>query len=295
MPFTVATWNINSVRLRVRLVTRFLRTYQPDILCLQEIKCISDNFPYAAFRRLGYRHIAVNGQRGYHGVAIISRLPFVAESQRSFCGKDDARHIAVTIADGDDKIELHDFYVPAGGDEPDVSVNEKFAHKLAFLDEMKGWLGASDPDRSAILVGDLNVAPMEQDVWSHKQLLRIVSHTPMETERLDAILAGGGWIDAARHFVPAEEKLYTWWSYRARDWQASDRGRRLDHIWVTEQLADRLTGVKIVRAARGWPRPSDHVPVIAKLATADERSAFDREQRLPDALELADRAGELLR
>lgn len=292
MPLTVATWNINSVRLRIRLVTRFLRTYQPDLLCLQEIKCIADNFPYAAFRRAGYRHIAVNGQRGYHGVAIVSRLPFTSETARGFCGKDDARHIAVTVADGDDAIEVHNFYVPAGGDEPDPDINDKFAHKLAFLDEMLAWLGGADPKRRAVLVGDLNVAPMEEDVWSHKQLLKVVSHTPMETERLDRILAAGGWVDVARHFVSADQKLYTWWSYRARDWLASNRGRRLDHIWVTAPLADRLTGIDIVRDARGWQRPSDHVPVIAGIARQDERLAVDRKQRFADAAELVDGSGE---
>ncbi len=294
MSLSVATWNINSVRLRISLVTRFLKAHQPDILCLQEIKCIADNFPYAAIRRAGYPHIAVNGQRGYHGVAIVSRLPFTAESRRGFCAKDDARHIAVTVADGGGEIEIHNFYVPAGGDEPDTAINEKFAHKLAFLDEMLDWLSTADPNRSAVLVGDLNVAPMEHDVWSHKQLLKVVSHTPLETERLDAILAAGGWVDVARQFVPAQDKLYTWWSYRAKDWQASNRGRRLDHIWVTAPLADRLSGIEIVQAARGWPRPSDHVPVIASLSGAGEPSALDRQQSVANALQIAERAGEAL-
>ena len=266
MSFSVATWNINSVRLRIGLVGRFLKQHRPDLLCLQEIKCTADNFPYLAFRKLGYHHIVVNGQPGYHGVAIVSRLPFAAESRRSFCGKDDARHLSATIAVGSANITLHNFYVPAGGDEPDPETNPKFEHKLAFLEEMRDWLGGTNGDELAILVGDLNVAPLEQDVWSHRQLLKVVSHTPMETERLQAILSAGGWVDAARHFVPAEERLYTWWSYRARDWRASNRGRRLDHIWVTAPLAHRLHGIEIVSDARGWNRPSDHVPVIASIA-----------------------------
>lgn len=265
MPFKIATWNINSVRLRIRLVTRFLRAHSPDILCLQEIKCLEDNFPYKALRRLGYEHIAVKGQRGYHGVAVISRVPFVSESTRDFCGKGDARHLHVTVADGGGEIDLHNYYVPAGGDEPDPAINPKFAHKLSFLEEMRDQMAETDAGRSAILVGDLNVAPMEQDVWSHRQLLKIVSHTPMETERLNAIIEAGGWTDVARHFVPADEKLYSWWSYRARDWRASNRGRRLDHIWVTEPLVARLLGVEILSEVRGWPRPSDHVPVIATI------------------------------
>lgn len=268
MTFSVATWNINSVRLRIRQVTRFLRAHNPDILCLQEIKCLADNFPYRALRRLGYEHIAVNGQRGYHGVAIISRVPFTSESARQFCGKDDARHVAVTVANGSGDIELHNFYVPAGGDEPDPVSNPKFQHKLSFLEEMRDWLGQANKRRSAILVGDLNVAPLEQDVWSHKQLLKVVSHTPMETERLGAIIESGGWNDVARHFVPADEKLYTWWSYRARDWRLSNRGRRLDHVWVTKPLVNRLKNIEIFADARGWPRPSDHVPVLATIDAA---------------------------
>src|SRR5262249_51472694 len=160
-------------------------------------------------------------------------------------------------------ILLHNFYVPAGGDEPDANVNDKFAHKLAFLDEMRGWLTGAETDRNAILVGDLNIAPHENDVWSHRQLLNVVSHTPVQTEGLEAIRLAGGWVDAVRRFVPMEEKLYTWWSYRAHDWAVSNRGRRLDHIWVTPHLAPRLEGIEVVRDARGWQRPSDHVPVIA--------------------------------
>ncbi len=268
MTLSVATWNINSVRLRIRIVTDFLKKHQPDVLCLQEIKCTNDQFPYKAFRKRGYTHMAVNGQRGYHGVAIVSRLPFLSEGRQGFCGKDDARHISVRIADGSSDIELHNFYVPAGGDEPDPVVNPKFAHKLAFLEEMSMWLDAERTGRAAMMVGDLNVAPMEHDVWSHRQLLRVVSHTPPETERLEAIRAGGKWVDVARRFVPADQKLYTWWSYRALDWEASNRGRRLDHIWVTEPLAPRLDSIEVVRVARGWKRPSDHVPVIARLAAA---------------------------
>lgn len=265
MPFTIATWNINSVRRRIDLVGAFLDSHAPDILCLQEIKCRQDLFPYEPFRRRGYDHILVNGQKGYHGVAIVSRRPFAGSTTRGFCGKNDARHAAVAISDGSlGDIRIHNFYVPAGGDEPDPEINAKFAHKLAFLDEMKSWLTGDETARPAILVGDLNIAPYENDVWSHNQLLRVVSHTPVETEGLEALRIHGGWVDAVRRFVP-DEKLYTWWSYRAIDWAASDRGRRLDHIWVTKPLAPRLAGIEIVRDARGWQRPSDHVPVIARF------------------------------
>jgi exodeoxyribonuclease-3 len=265
MALTVTTWNINSVRLRINLVAKFLKAHRPDVLCLQETKCPDDAFPLKRFRRLGYEHIAINGQKGYHGVAVVSRLPFDTVDKRIFCGKSDCRHIAVSFGDKaalHEKITIHNFYVPAGGDEPDPEVNAKFAHKLSFLDEMTAATEIRPASNErAILVGDLNVAPLEHDVWSHKQMLKIISHTPIECEKLTAAQKAGAWVDAMRLQVPESEKLYSWWSYRAQDWQASDRGRRLDHIWVSPALGDRVHSLNVLRAARGWDRPSDHVPV----------------------------------
>ena len=114
----------------------------------------------------------------------------------------------------------------------------------------------------AILVGDLNIAPHEDDVWSHKQLLKVVSHTPIEVEKFEAARIAGGWDDVMRRHQP-EGKIYSWWSYRAKDWAAADKGRRLDHIWATPDLAERSTGFRILRDARGWEKPSDHAPVFA--------------------------------
>ena len=269
MQLTVTTWNINSVRLRINLIAKFLKAERPDVLCLQETKCPDDKFPFKRFRRLGYDHIALNGQKGYHGVAVVSRVPFDSADIRNFCDKVDCRHIAVTFGEkaqlGEPTV-LHNFYVPAGGDEPDPEINVKFAHKLAFLDEMRSAQTLHPVAKQrAILVGDLNVAPLEHDVWSHKQMLRVVSHTPIECEKLSAVQASGGWVDAARTFVPGPTKLYTWWSYRASDWRAADKGRRLDHIWVSPAVADRLSGVTVSKESRGWARPSDHVPVTATL------------------------------
>jgi len=269
MTLSVATWNINSVRLRIGLVADFLKAHRPDVLCLQEIKCINDNFPYKAFRRRGYTHIAVNGQKGYHGVAIVSKRPFLSKDIRMFCGKVDSRHVSVAFGESAGlaaPLVLHNFYVPAGGDVPDPEVNEKFAHKLQFLEDLATWWDEQrTPSARRILVGDLNVAPLETDVWSHRQLLNVVSHTPAEVERLGAVQAAHDWVDAVRHFIPPERKLFSWWSYRARDWAASDRGRRLDHIWVTPALVPALRDAEILREARGWPQPSDHVPVLVDL------------------------------
>jgi exodeoxyribonuclease-3 len=265
MPLTIATWNINSVRLRLPLVERLLREAAPDILCLQEIKCPDDLFPLEALSALGYGHIAVSGQKGYHGVATISRRPVEIVDRRRFCDIADCRHISVRFSAGGKLLLLHNFYVPAGGDEPDPAVNAKFRHKLDFVAEMNAIRAEHDEVSGSILVGDLNIAPLEHDVWSHKQLLKVVSHTPVETEGFEAMRIAGGWVDLMRHDVPPERKLYTWWSYRAQDWAASDRGRRLDHVWASPNLLPHFAGYDILREARGWERPSDHVPVIARF------------------------------
>lgn len=263
----LATWNINSVRLRMPIVADFLNEHAPDVLCLQETKCRDSEFPAADFRKLGYSHLAINGQKGYHGVCIASRIPFDRIDRREFCGMGDARHIAVVFPEGafgPETTTVHNFYVPAGGDEPDPDANPKFAHKLAFLDEMADWFRTMGLARDhAVLVGDLNIAPLESDVWNHKAMLKVVSHTPIEVERLNLVREAGPWIDVTRNSVPEGDKLFTWWSYRSPNWLESDRGRRLDHIWTSEALAPHIHSVEVIKAARGWERPSDHVPVIA--------------------------------
>jgi exodeoxyribonuclease-3 len=264
MALTLATWNINSVRLRLDIVRRFIAEAQPDVLCLQETKSPDEHFPRAAFDELGYKHQLVHGMKGYNGIAILSRVALGESGTQSWCKRKDCRHGTVTLPGG---IELHNIYIPAGGDIPDPAVNPKFAHKLQFLDEITAWFGAERrPDKPMIVVGDLNIAPLETDVWSHKQLLKVVSHTPIEVEKLGRLQDSARFVDAVRRFVPAEQRLYSWWSYRAHDWSLSDRGRRLDHIWVTPALVGGLVEARIHRDSRGWPKASDHVPVMVTLA-----------------------------
>jgi exodeoxyribonuclease-3 len=263
----IATWNINSVRLRLGLLDKLVEAVRPDVICLQETKVVDQQFPLAALEPLGFPHIVFRGMKGYNGVAILSRVPLERlHDAPDWCGKDDCRHIAVSLQSPSGPVELHNFYVPAGGDVADRTANVKFAHKLDFIAEARQWFAARTGLQRAVIVGDLNIAPLEHDVWSHKQLLDVVSHTPVETEGLNAWM-NAGFADAVRHFVPADEKLYTWWSYRNQDWRASNRGRRLDHIWVTPDLVPALRSYVVHQDGRDWEKGSDHVPVCVEIET----------------------------
>ena len=262
----IVSWNINSVRLRAPLIEQLIAQINPDIICLQEIKCPNDSFPEKQLRKAGFEHCAVNGIKGYHGVATLSREPFVETNIIDYCNKGDGRHIATTHMLGKTSFTIHNFYVPAGGDEADPEINEKFAHKLNFLAEMKQQFTAAQQPDKMVLVGDLNIAPFEHDVWSSKQLRKVVSHTDIERQIMGELRDTLNWEDVARRFVPETEKLYSWWSYRAKDWDAADKGRRLDHIWVTPNLSQHVTHYDVLREARGWERPSDHAPLFIDMA-----------------------------
>jgi exodeoxyribonuclease-3 len=257
----IASWNINSVRARLEIVEKFLREEQPDILCLQETKVIDGDFPKAGFHALGYEHMILCGQRMHHGVAILSRLPMREEVRFDWQANGEARHIGVRLQNG---IRLENVYVPAGGDIPDRDQNPKFGQKLDFVERMTRW---SESCRCpTIMVGDFNIAPLECDVWSHKQLLNVVSHTPIEVEALNGLQASNDWVDLGRHFHPAPGRLFTWWSYRSPDWSKNDRGRRLDHMWATRDVAALAVGHHVHEPCRNWTRPSDHVPLVTEFS-----------------------------
>lgn len=267
MVLTVTTWNVNSVRKRLDVLARVDDAVRPDVLCLQETKVTDDLFPHEAVAALGYPYRLVHGMKGYNGVAILSRRPFRRTGTRRWLDRADCRHAHATI-DGDDgrQLTVHSLYVPAGGDDPDPVRNPKFAHKLAFLDAMATWSrGLARRGARAILTGDFNVAPLPADVWDHARLRNVITHTPAEVGRLDRIAACGSWTDGVRRFIADPEPLFTWWSYRAADWAAADKGRRLDHVWVSEPLAGSLRAAHVLRAARGWAPASDHVPVTVTL------------------------------
>jgi exodeoxyribonuclease-3 len=261
----IATWNINSIRIREAALAEFVRAHAPDILCLQETKCEDAHFPHEMVKRLGFPHLVLTGEKSYNGVAILSKLPLKLHATFDMIGNGHKRHIAAELPDG---TIIHNFYVPAGGDIPDPIENHKFDEKLRFVAAMRDWSSQEvNAKNKVVIVGDFNIAPGIHDVWSHKQLLKIVSHTPVEVDALTELLAqSGGWVDALRELVPPEKKLYSWWSYRNRDWAKSDRGRRLDHIWFTPALKPQLKTGLIMREARGLENPSDHVPVMVELA-----------------------------
>ena len=257
----IATWNINSVRLRRDLVKQFLDASDVDILCLQETKTEDKTFPADFFAEAGWAHQAIRGEKSYNGVAILSRTPLDDVTHMKWAGKDDCRHISARTESG---VTIHNFYVPAGGDIADPDENPKFAHKLTFLAEMTAHFVKNQPEK-AVLVGDLNIAPLAEDVWSTKQLLKVVSHTPVETDGLKALMAKGNWHDPVRAYFGDDEQIYSWWSYRSRDWQVNNRGRRLDHVWVSTDLAGSVTKAEILTDYRNAEKPSDHVPTIITL------------------------------
>ena len=260
----IATWNINSIRTRAEHLARFTTEAEPDVVCLQEIKVAPDKFPAEACRALGYPYVAVHGQKGYNGVAILSKLPFDGEERWSWWGQDDARHLTVRFPDA---FDLHVFYVPSGGPKPDTEANPKFAHKLGFIDEMIRWSrDARLGERKAVILGDLNVAPLETDVWNHKTIKRQVGHTPTECARMAELCEAADYTDVGRYYVPPDAPLYTWWGYRHPQSFEKNYGWRLDHVWVTPPLVPHLRGHRVHHQTRAWDKPSDHVPVVVDLA-----------------------------
>lgn len=259
----IITWNINSIRIRIPLLQKLVHLYNPDIIALQETKVEDKLFPVTECINLGYKYITYSGQKSYNGVAILSRISFESTFVINLYN-DEKRHIAINIGE----LSIHNFYVPAGEDIPDANVNIKFKHKLCYVDFMNAWfLNNKSKKDKIILLGDLNIAPLESDVWSSYQLRNVVSHTDIERKKLMHNITSFDWIDAVRFFSGKHEKLYSWWSYRNVDWSKSDRGRRLDHIWISHPLESKIKSCIIIKDARGWDMPSDHVPVMLEIET----------------------------
>ncbi len=265
MILRIASWNVNSVRLRLDHILRFVSEARPDVLCLQEIKCQESEFPRRALAAAGLPHVLVAGQKGWHGVAIASAVPLEPLPALGVCREGQARSLSARVAG----LDLHTLYVPAGGDLPDPALNAKFAHKLDFFARLTAKMAVLDGQSPVVLCGDLNVAPGMFDVWSHRQMSKVVSHTPIEIAAMESLRASLGFVDVIRRAHPEPEKVFTWWSYRAADFRTSDRGLRLDHIWVSPSLAPRIAedpaSSRVYQDVRAWTRPSDHVPVSFDL------------------------------
>ncbi len=265
-PLSLISWNVNSVRKRLDQLIRMIDRWDPDIICLQELKADTDMVPADAIAASGYEHQAIAAQPGYNGVAILSRLPLSDIENFTWAERPDARHIFARVASTG--IGVHCVYVPAGGDVPDRDANPKFDFKLRYLDDLadhfSGTYGFRDP---MILAGDLNVAPLPTDVWSHTKLKNVITHTEIEVAALERVKRSLNWIDTQRELVGEDDPVFTWWSYRAADWEATNKGRRLDHIWVTPGLKDDITDVEVLTAVRHWSPPSDHAPVRLLLGS----------------------------
>lgn len=252
----IATWNVNSITARIGHVLRWCDEASPDVLCLQEIKCVDEKFPHRKFRDIGYPYFAGHGERGYNGVAIVSKLP-LEDVERNLPGDEDAarRMIAATV----DGIRIVNVYIPHGT----KLGSEKFAGKLDWIARLRKYFDERfETDDDVILCGDINVAPHELDVWN-PLLWRNKMHF-LKPER-DAVLELKKWgfIDLYRH-INGSEREYSWWSNFHHDFE-KDRGLRIDHIWASPPLAETCTDCWIDKEPRGWDRPSDHAPVLAEF------------------------------
>jgi exodeoxyribonuclease-3 len=229
-----------------------------DVICLQETKVRDDKFPIEQINNIGYKHLLYTGDGGQCGVAILSKIKIDSIENINIinAGK---RHIHFKL----NNVNIHNFYIPAGGDEPDVNINPKFKQKLEYLDYIINLF--SSIKSNTIILGDFNIAPMQNDVYDHKKLLKVVSHSPIEIEIMNKWIKLGNFVDIARSFVDENQKLYTWWSYRVRDSYIKDYGRRLDHIWCTQDLFSKVKSFEILKHFRTMVRPSDHVPVVCKI------------------------------
>ena len=259
----IATWNVNSVRVRLEHIARFTQETAPDVLCLQETKARDTDFPTDALTEMGYKHQIFAGIPSYNGVAVLAKTPIV-ESDAPRLDSNDARHLSVSLPEYD--LSLDNVYVPAGGDIPDPELNDKFAYKLDFMAKLIEKMTLEKPKRYIIL-GDINIAPGEYDVFSHRQMLKVVSHTPVEIAAFEALIKSNDWHNSLRADIPEPQRLHSWWSYRVREWQPESRGLLLDHLLLSPDLKPHQHQAFLVQETRGWqPKPSDHAPLVIDLA-----------------------------
>jgi exodeoxyribonuclease-3 len=258
----IATWNVNSLSIRLPQVLDWLQVQPVDVLCLQELKLTDDKFPLEALQAAGYAHCAVFGQKTYNGVAILSRSP-LAEVQRNISGFEDeqARVIAATVAGPLGPLRVVNGYFVNG----QAPGSDKFAYKMRWLDGLRQWLALQmQAHGQLVLLGDFNITVDERDTYDPVALRETIHHTTEERDQFQALLALG-LTDAFRMFEQPE-KSYSWWDYRELAFRRN-RGLRIDHILVSQALLPRVRSCVIDRAPRKNERPSDHAPVIVELAS----------------------------
>ncbi len=265
MALRIATWNVNSVRTRLDQVSAWLRTEGPEVLCLQETKVADDLFPHAAFEALGYRAV-ISGQKAYNGVAILSRLPIedvrvgfaalLADDPEAVGLGEQKRLISASI----DGVRVLNLYVPNGSG----LTSEKYPYKLEWLACLRRYLEALEEEGEPLaMVGDFNIALDSRDIHDPDRLSGGIMASEPERQALSAAL-GDRLSDVFRVFEP-ERGHWSWWDYRSGAWDR-DRGWRIDHIYLSEELLACATGCVIHKDQRGNEQPSDHAPVVVHLA-----------------------------
>jgi exodeoxyribonuclease-3 len=275
-PMRIATWNVNSVRTRLAQVLAWLEKEQPEVLCLQETKVADDLFPHAAFQALGYGS-AISGQRAYNGVALLSRLPLedVRIGLEALLPDDpeapvlsEQKRVISALVEG---VRVLNLYVPNGS----ALGSDKYRYKLQWLACLKRYLAAqAERGEPLCMVGDFNIGPEDRDLHDPGRLSGGIMASEPERQALSTLL-GERLVDAFRLFEPGAGH-WSWWDYRSGAWE-TNRGWRIDHIYLSEELAACATGCVIDRSPRANPQPSDHAPVLVNLAwpPADDDDTAD--------------------
>ena len=256
----IATWNVNSIRQRMDNLQAWLRERAPDIVCLQEIKCTDDAFPREPLEALGY-NVAVHGQKTFNGVALLSKFPFDEVAPGLIGDSEDvqARFLEALVSTKAGVLRVVSLYLPNGNPAP----GDKYTYKLKWMDRLAAFardrLALEEP---LVLAGDYNVIPDPRDAKRPEAWVNDALFLPPTRERFRSLI-NLGLTDAVRA-VSDDSGLYSFWDYQAGAFQKND-GIRIDHLLLSPQAADRLTGAGIDRHVRGWDKPSDHVPVYADL------------------------------
>ena len=257
----IATWNVNGVRPRKDQILDLLHKEDLDLICLQETKVADALFPGQDFVDAGYGHQHLVGQKAYHGVAILSRIPFVKTDRQIFADLDDKRHAEVRLENG---LSINCFYVPSGGDQPDRATNPKFDHKMRFLADLQE-LAARTRDQASLWLGDFNVAYRENDTWNHKKNRRLIGHCDEERAALTAVLEAGNFTDLPLQALGDTARFFTWWGYRYKLSVEKDYGWRLDQAFASQNCASKVKGSRVLKETRLQPSPSDHIPIVVEI------------------------------